>query len=160
MAESFFSTLKTELGAVLNGGASRSDVRSAVTDYINFYNTHRRHSALGYANPLQYEASARMGRAASTRCPPNRGRLSVACGRPVLDPDDFFATGLLTREPENPLFEFNFVVLHRSHAETWSRFDEFRRRMEAAQAEGGQWRGPTLVFGTAPSRALRWVFRR
>jgi endogenous inhibitor of DNA gyrase (YacG/DUF329 family) len=84
----------------------------------------------------------------------------VACGKPVLDPDDFFSTGLLTREPENPLFGFNFVVLHRSHAETWSRFDEFRRRMDAAQAEGGQWRGPTLVFGTTPSRTMRWVVRK
>lgn len=25
-----------------------------------------------------------------------------ACGRPVVDPDDFFATGLLTRAPDNP----------------------------------------------------------
>lgn len=64
VAESFFSTLKVELGAVLNGGASRTDVRSAVVDYLDFYNTQRRHSALGYANPVQYEASARMGRAA------------------------------------------------------------------------------------------------
>lgn len=64
VAESFFSTLKMELGAVLNGGASRTDVRSAITDYIDFYNTQRRHSALGYANPVQYEASARMRRAA------------------------------------------------------------------------------------------------
>ncbi len=55
---------KVELGGVLNGGASRTDVRSAVVDYLDFYNTQRRHSALGYANPVQYEASARMGRAA------------------------------------------------------------------------------------------------
>jgi hypothetical protein len=84
----------------------------------------------------------------------------VACGRPVLDPDEFFAAGLLTRAPDNPLFEFNFVCLHRSHAESWPRFDEFRRRMEAAQAEGGQWRGPMLVFGAAPSRTLRWVVKK
>lgn len=64
VAESFFSTLKVELGAVLNGGASRTDVRSAVVDYLDFYNSQRRHSALGYASPVQYEASARMGRAA------------------------------------------------------------------------------------------------
>jgi hypothetical protein len=82
-----------------------------------------------------------------------------ACGRPVLDPDDYFATGLLARAADNPLFEFNFLYFHRSHADSWPRFDEFRRLMEAAQAEGGQWRGPTLVFGTTPPRTLRWVVR-
>jgi len=39
--------LKVELGAVLNGGVSRTDVRSAVVDYLDFYNTQRRHSASG-----------------------------------------------------------------------------------------------------------------
>jgi hypothetical protein len=88
------------------------------------------------------------------------GRVCAACGRPVLDPDDYFATGLLARAPESPLFEFNFVCLHRSHAEMWPRFDEFRRQMEEAQAEGGGWRGPTLVFGTTPPSTLRWLRRK
>lgn len=64
VAESFFSTLKTEVGPVLHGGASRTEVRSAVVDYLEFYNSQRRHSTLGYVSPLQYEVSARIGRAA------------------------------------------------------------------------------------------------
>ncbi len=63
VAESFFSTLKSELGAVLHGGTSRTEVREAVADYLDFYNTQRRHSALGYDSPVQYESSSRMGRA-------------------------------------------------------------------------------------------------
>ncbi len=52
--ESFFSTLKSELGEQLS--ASRVAVRSAVFDYIErFYNRQRRHSALGYRRPVAYE---------------------------------------------------------------------------------------------------------
>ena len=64
VAESFFSSLKTEVGDLLKGGASRTDVRSAVSDYMSFYNSKRRHSSLGYLSPMDYETSARVGRAA------------------------------------------------------------------------------------------------
>ena len=51
-AESFFKTLKTELG-VLKGKHSARQVRTAVFEYIEiYYNRKRRHSALGYATPL------------------------------------------------------------------------------------------------------------
>lgn len=85
-------------------------------------------------------------------------RICAACGKAVLDPDDYFGTGLLTRAPDNPLYDFNFVHLHRSHADTWRRFGEFRRSMEAAFASG-TWQGPRLVFGTAPAETVRWVTR-
>lgn len=74
----------------------------------------------------------------------------AACGNRILDPDDYFGTGLLARDPSNPLHEFNFVHLHRSHAGTWNRFDEFRRRMARADASGA-WQGPRLVFGAKPA---------
>jgi transposase InsO family protein len=53
VAESFFSTLKAELG---RSYASRPQARSEVFEYIEaFYNTRRRHSALGYLSPVEYE---------------------------------------------------------------------------------------------------------
>lgn len=64
VAESFFGSLKVELDEVLDGGASRTDVRSAVCDYLAWYNSKRRHSSLGYMTPNDYEASARVVRAA------------------------------------------------------------------------------------------------
>lgn len=63
-AESFFSSLKTELGKVLNGKHSPDEVRRAVIDYIANYNFKRRHSSIGYMSPVDFEESARMGRAA------------------------------------------------------------------------------------------------
>jgi putative transposase len=57
LCESFFGTLECEL---LNRRRFRSqaEARLAVFDYIEgFYNTHRRHSALDYKSPLEYERS-------------------------------------------------------------------------------------------------------
>jgi transposase InsO family protein len=51
-AESFFKTLKTELG-VLKKGGSVKQVKTAVFEYIEvYYNRCRRHSAIGYAIPI------------------------------------------------------------------------------------------------------------
>jgi putative transposase len=53
--ESFFSSLKTERTA-RTVYRSRNDAKADVFDYIErFYNPTRRHSALGYLSPIQYE---------------------------------------------------------------------------------------------------------
>ena len=52
--ESFFGTLKTELGDVVYADCAAAS--SAVFDYIErFYNPTRRHSTLGYVSPVQFE---------------------------------------------------------------------------------------------------------
>ena len=55
MAESFFATLERE---VLNRRRFRSqaDARMAIFQWLEgWYNPHRRHSALGYVSPINYE---------------------------------------------------------------------------------------------------------
>jgi putative transposase len=55
LAESFFATLECELLA-RQRFPTRTAARLAVFDYIEgFYNTHRRHSALGYVSPAVHE---------------------------------------------------------------------------------------------------------
>jgi transposase InsO family protein len=59
VAESFFSTLKTELvgGRVYR---TREQARLAVFEYIEcFYNRKRLHSSIGYRSPVEYEAMMR-----------------------------------------------------------------------------------------------------
>ncbi len=65
VAESFFSTLKSEL-VHREDYVSRSQAKASVFEYIEtFYNPRRRHSALGYLSPLDRErAAARKGLAA------------------------------------------------------------------------------------------------
>ena len=55
MAEAFFATLETEL-LTRRAFPHRGAARAALFDYIEgFYNSHRRHSALGYLSPAAYE---------------------------------------------------------------------------------------------------------
>ncbi len=55
LAESFFATLECEL-IDRNRWRTHTEARMAVFDYIEgFYNPRRRHSALGYLSPVDYE---------------------------------------------------------------------------------------------------------
>jgi transposase InsO family protein len=55
--ESFFATLKTEL-IHRHAFRTRAEAQAAIFDYIEgFYNPHRRHSALGYRSPMEFEVS-------------------------------------------------------------------------------------------------------
>ena len=55
--ESFFATLKTEL-VHRQSFRTRREAHAAIVDYIEgFYNPLRRHSALGYRSPVEFEAS-------------------------------------------------------------------------------------------------------
>ncbi len=58
MMESFFATLKKER-IHLESYATRQEARQSVFEYIElFYNTRRRHSALGYLSPEEFEQAA------------------------------------------------------------------------------------------------------
>ena len=59
VAESFFATLKRELEGCEAGFKTRQEARRELFEYIEvFYNRERRHSALGYLSPAQFERSA------------------------------------------------------------------------------------------------------
>jgi putative transposase len=61
MAESFVSTLKREL-IHRHSWPNRQTARTAIFEYIEgFYNTRRRHSALGHLSPSEYEEARMRG---------------------------------------------------------------------------------------------------
>ncbi|MEU8376541.1 integrase core domain-containing protein [Micromonospora sp. NPDC048894] len=55
LAESFFATLKRELDVDHRRWTSEADARRDVFRWIAFYNHRRRHSALSYLSPADYE---------------------------------------------------------------------------------------------------------
>jgi putative transposase len=57
MCESYFATLECELLA-RRRSASQAEARMAVFSYIEgWYNPARRHSAIGYLSPIDFEAN-------------------------------------------------------------------------------------------------------
>ena len=57
VAESFFATIKGEM-IDHEDYRTRSAAITAIADYIDgFYNPCRRHSALGYVSPIEFELS-------------------------------------------------------------------------------------------------------
>ena len=62
VAESWFSTLKAELGERFD---SYAGAKEDLFDYIEvFYNQQRRHSSLDYVSPAEYEKNRRTALAA------------------------------------------------------------------------------------------------
>ena len=60
MCESFFATLECEL-LDRQRFRTRAEAKLAVFDFIEgWYNPHRRHSALDYASPMEYEGNERV----------------------------------------------------------------------------------------------------
>jgi transposase InsO family protein len=59
VAESFFATLDAELRGTADW-ATPAEAAAAVTQFIvGWYNPQRRHSALGYCSPIEYELRLR-----------------------------------------------------------------------------------------------------
>ena len=64
MAESSFSVLKTEF-AHRHAWLTDLEQRAAIESWIdNIYNRRRRHSAIGYKTPIEYEMTTAARRAA------------------------------------------------------------------------------------------------
>lgn len=108
------------------------------------------HSTCFAKHPMSSEAQRWNSEARSHTKPSER--VCAVCGNLIANPDDYFGTGLLTRDPANPLFVFNFTHLHRSHANRWSGLEHLRAGMGAAESSG-EWRGPRLLVGDA---TLQW----
>jgi transposase InsO family protein len=59
VAESFFATLKTEIGTTV--WATRDEARRDVFAYLGYYNHHRLHSTLNYRTPHEVRVGYRQG---------------------------------------------------------------------------------------------------
>jgi putative transposase len=76
VAESFFATLKIEL-AYQTRWSTRAQARREVFEYIEiFYNRRRRHSALGYLNPDEFERRQAEANGCLPECPRDRGNFT------------------------------------------------------------------------------------
>jgi putative transposase len=73
LAESFFATLECEL-IRRRRWRTHAEARTAVFDFVaGFYNPRRRHAALGYLSPAQFETRRRHRPTTAAWCSPIHG---------------------------------------------------------------------------------------
>jgi hypothetical protein len=111
-------------------------------DPLIFFSDAVFHAHCFRAHPLADRATDRY-EAIKAHLGPGR-RLCAACAQPIINPDDYFTAGHLTDNPSSPLFEFNYVQLHRSHFGRWDKFPTFRRLVEEFQSSDA-WDGRPIL---------------
>jgi hypothetical protein len=72
-------------------------------------------------------------------------RACSVCGEQIMNPDDYFGFGFLTDAANDPLSEFNYVHLHRSHIKDWPVLDRAVRLIEELN-QSGCWEGSGLKW--------------
>jgi hypothetical protein len=78
-------------------------------------------------------------------------RVCVVCSTQIAHPDDYFGTGVLSRDALEPIAKYNFVHIHLSHYSNWSFAADFRETVETFLMSSA-WCGPRLEFVPSP----RW----
>lgn len=85
--------------------------------------------------------------AASEQCLAETGpgkRICVVCCEEVRAPDDYLLIGYLADPSDDPLGNFNYTHLHKSHIRHWKHADDFLTLARAALAQR-KWRGPAIA---------------
>lgn len=81
-------------------------------------------------------------------------RSCAACGREILDPDEYLTFGHLT-DADHPLRQFNYLQLHRSCVPLWPAAGRVLALIEQFYASG-TWEGEGLGRIIDDFRALAW----
>ena len=69
----------------------------------------------------------------------DRPPICVVDRQPIINSADFFFSGLLTSEPAEPLFKFNYLILNRRNIPHWGQREEFIAELERFR-EMGKWK--------------------
>ncbi len=69
----------------------------------------------------------------------------VLCGKALVDYDDYFVMPGFSGDDASPLYEFNYLKMHRSCLSKWDRRAELLRLVRELK-DSGSWRGYTVDY--------------
>jgi hypothetical protein len=99
------------------------------------------HLACVDAHPLHEQVVAAVAELEAKTGPGKRR--CVVCSNEISNPDDYLFIPKLTSNPSDPLWRYNFVHLHRSHARAWKGLPDLVSGLKELLASG-TWKGNAL----------------
>ena len=103
-------------------------------DELFFFNDEAFHRGCFESHPLSGQAAELYAFIQETYA--NRNLVCMVSGRRITDPDDFFSTGYLIRDPAHPLHRWNCFICCRSRLPEWKDLDEVYRGIRDALESG------------------------
>jgi hypothetical protein len=94
-------------------------------------------------HPLAKEAQRRYNEQTERNLRINR--ICNVCKNDIKHPDDYFGVGHLTNDSKSPLYQYNYLHLHRSCIKYWNDFSNFNRLI-IDYRDSGKWGGKGLDY--------------
>ncbi len=115
---------------------------SNIKDPLYMFHDAAFHSQCFQSHPLSRKMELVLDQA-TERTKPLR---CVICGNVMHYEEDFISLGLLSSEPDSPIFPFNYFLFHRNHLKQWSELKRVHSFLAALSDDKWAGKGAEMVL--------------